>query len=460
VTELDAASNNGVDTIRDLIEDFAYAPMELKTRVYIFDEVHMLSRSAFNALLKSMEEPPEHLVFILATTELHKVPATIVSRCQRFSFRRLQMTDITTQLEQIASLEKIALTPSATQALASVADGAMRDALSLLDQCASAAEGFEVDLALVQDRLGLVGTKTSTDWLLAISQGDTTQALAQFHSMYENGKEATAIFDLAASLLREVLYRHLSGESSATRIDPSTMTQLLSAFSPPRLIAMIRELLDTIARLGTTTQTILEADLCVLRLCRDPRMIANSLGDAPIQAPPQKEVAPISAAPVSVPTAPVIIPKTDLVPENPPEPEKKTEASISEDVPWDQSFEPKAIEPSPKPKPVVESPRESAQTITQEKQSPAYQKVLGAADMITQNFLKGGSVVETAEGIQVNVANEFFLNTLESLKFSQKVSEKLGVKVWVVVQPLAPELDPINKLVQTLPSDITQVLEN
>ena len=141
VLEIDAASNNGVDNVRALRDDAIYTPSEVKMRVYIIDEVHMLSMSAFNALLKIIEEPPEHLLFILATTELHKVPATILSRCQRFAFRRITAEDIVDRLNYIAYHEGIDLEPDAASYLARLADGGMRDAVSLLDQCASAATG-------------------------------------------------------------------------------------------------------------------------------------------------------------------------------------------------------------------------------------------------------------------------------------------------------------------------------
>ena len=141
VLEIDAASNNGVDNVRDLRDDAIYTPSEVQRRVYIIDEVHMLSISAFNALLKIIEEPPEHLIFILATTELHKVPATILSRCQRFSFRRISPEDVATRLQYVASQEHISLEPQAAMVLARMADGALRDGVSLLDQCASATPG-------------------------------------------------------------------------------------------------------------------------------------------------------------------------------------------------------------------------------------------------------------------------------------------------------------------------------
>ena len=159
VLELDAASNNGVDQVRALRDEAVYTPAAVRKRVYIVDEVHMLSTAAFNALLKILEEPPEHLMFILATTELHKVPATIKSRCQQFSFRRILPTDIAKRLGYVAEQEGIGLTPEGAALLARLADGGLRDALSLLDQCAGP-EG-PIGEQQVLDALGLAGSLES-----------------------------------------------------------------------------------------------------------------------------------------------------------------------------------------------------------------------------------------------------------------------------------------------------------
>ena len=153
VQELDAASNNGVDQVRALQDEAVYTPANVKMRVYIVDEVHMLTPAAFNALLKILEEPPEHLMFILATTEIHKVPATILSRCQRFSFRRIQPRDIARRLALVAKEEGIELEAGGVEIISRLADGALRDALSLLDQCAAA--GGAIDAPAVLEVLGL-----------------------------------------------------------------------------------------------------------------------------------------------------------------------------------------------------------------------------------------------------------------------------------------------------------------
>ena len=170
ILEMDAASNNGVDNIRDIRDEVVYSPSNLKYRVYIIDEVHMLSASAFNALLKTLEEPPEHVVFILATTELHKLPATIISRCQRFDFRRIATTVLKDHLLRIAKAENIDIDESAALILAKQAQGGMRDAISLLDLCAGSRE--RIDDALVYRTVGSSGRENMLKVVRAIAEKD------------------------------------------------------------------------------------------------------------------------------------------------------------------------------------------------------------------------------------------------------------------------------------------------
>ena len=217
VLEIDAASNNGVDNVRDLRDDAIYSPSQVKMRVYIIDEVHMLSLSAFNALLKIIEEPPEHLLFILATTELHKVPATILSRCQRFSFRRISQEDIAARLQYVAYQENIDLDDSAARVLARMADGGMRDALSLLDQCASATTG-ELTAQRVYDCLGIAGEQKAAELMGYISCHDTTHALELFNRLYADGKDLGALLDELACMTRDLLMIKTAPDSAVTML--------------------------------------------------------------------------------------------------------------------------------------------------------------------------------------------------------------------------------------------------
>ena len=184
VIEIDAASNNGVDNIRDLREEANYTPTAAKYRVYIIDEVHMLSTGAFNALLKTLEEPPEHVKFILATTEVHKLPSTILSRCQRFDFKRIEPQDIAARLLYVANEEGIALTEDGARLIARIADGAMRDALSLLDRCA--AYGGEITEAVVSDAAGLAGREYLFALTEAVATRDSAKTLSLLNDLYNN----------------------------------------------------------------------------------------------------------------------------------------------------------------------------------------------------------------------------------------------------------------------------------
>ena len=270
VLEIDAASNNGVDNVRDLRDDAIYTPSQVRKRVYIIDEVHMLSISAFNALLKIIEEPPEHLLFILATTELHKVPATILSRCQRFAFRRISQEDIAARLQYVAYQEQIPLDESAARILARLADGGMRDGLSLLDQCASASNG-PLNAQQVYKCLGIAGIQDCTDMMTAIAAHDTRKALSLLDRSYAEGKDLSAMLDELACLTRDLMVMQtapkegialLSGVASDGQVE-----SLVNAFSPGELSFMLTQLQATLAGFTRSASRRLDAELCILNLC-------------------------------------------------------------------------------------------------------------------------------------------------------------------------------------------------
>ncbi len=187
IAEIDAASNNGVDNIRTIIEEAAFTPAKAKYRVYIIDEVHMLSAGAFNALLKTLEEPPSHVVFILATTEVHKLPATILSRCQRFDFHRISVQDLANRLKFVAQQENVQLDDDAAVLIASVADGAMRDALSLLDRCIGVSSEITADI--VHTTAGLAGKEHLFQITDCVITKNTQQALEYIEQLYNESKD-------------------------------------------------------------------------------------------------------------------------------------------------------------------------------------------------------------------------------------------------------------------------------
>ena len=269
VMELDAASNNGVDHVRALRDEAIYSPAQVKKRVYIIDEVHMLSIAAFNALLKILEEPPEHLMFILATTELHKVPATILSRCQRFAFRRILPREIVGRLNYIAEQEGIDLRPDGAELLAHIADGALRDALSLLDQCAAA--GGTIDSAAVLDALGLAGNLQTAQLMDCVLRRDTKAALLLLHQLYGSGKDVGAVLGELSALARDLLISKTAPEGGAALLtggyDSQTMDGLLRQADSARLIAICTTLQRTAADMNVSVNRRTDAELCLLKLC-------------------------------------------------------------------------------------------------------------------------------------------------------------------------------------------------
>ena len=270
VLEIDAASNNGVDSVRVLRDDAIYTPSEVKMRVYIIDEVHMLSTAAFNALLKIIEEPPEHLLFILATTELNKVPATILSRCQRFSFRRLSPEDIAGRLNYIAYQEGVSVSPAALRLLSRLADGAMRDGVSLFDQCASASTG-EVTEESVCQTLGLAGSRRTAELLQAAASQDTAKALSVFESLYAEGKDLSALFDELSALCRDLLVLKAAPKSGVSMLsgiaDEGQALELEKRFTPAELLRDLTLVQAAKSAVGKNADARVASELCLMQLC-------------------------------------------------------------------------------------------------------------------------------------------------------------------------------------------------
>ncbi|HEY1434496.1 MAG TPA: DNA polymerase III subunit gamma/tau, partial [Thermoanaerobaculia bacterium] len=213
VLEMDGASNRKIEHARELIETVRYAPQRDRFRIAIIDEVHMLTNEAFNALLKTLEEPPAHTRFILASTELHKIPATIISRCQRFSFRALTVKEIAAQLQKVAKAEKIAATPGALRLLATAAEGSMRDGLSLLDQAATIAGGA-VDEARCAEILALVNRELLEGMYSAIAGGDRAAAISHLGRLIEGGADPRHVLREFALFLRRLLLVAAGGASA------------------------------------------------------------------------------------------------------------------------------------------------------------------------------------------------------------------------------------------------------
>ena len=269
VLELDAASNNGVDQIRALREEAVYTPASVRKRVYIVDEVHMLSTPAFNALLKILEEPPAHLMFILATTELHKVPATIKSRCQQFAFKRISPRMIAGQLSHVAQQEGLALTQPAAELLARLADGGLRDGLSLLDQC-SGTDG-ELTEDVVLEVLGLAGNRRTAGVMDCVSRCDTAGALKELDALYRDGKDMGAFLHELSALVRDLLIRKTAPEGGQGLLvggyEEKAMRPLLERLTAAELVQMLKLLQEAQGDLYRSSSRRVDAELCLIRLC-------------------------------------------------------------------------------------------------------------------------------------------------------------------------------------------------
>lgn len=271
VVEIDAASNNGVDNIRDIRDEVRYTPASVKKRVYIIDEVHMLSQGAFNALLKTLEEPPEHVLFILATTEINKVPATILSRCQRFDFRRIAPHDIAQRLKEIAEEEHIPLTDGGARMIARLADGALRDALSILDR-AAAGSSEPIDEEHVASGVGILAGDTAVDLMRHILAGSLTAAIGQLAESYTAGRELGAVLDQLLGLIRDMLLVKTSRSDVSALLSPAysaqTVMQLCEQIPASRLLAYTNILQEALIRMPHAANRRIEAELCVVRLCQ------------------------------------------------------------------------------------------------------------------------------------------------------------------------------------------------
>ena len=361
VVEIDAASNNGVDNVRAIRDEAVYTPASVKKRVYIIDEVHMLSTSAFNALLKILEEPPEHLVFILATTELRKIPATILSRCQRFSFKRISPEDIRGRLEYVAGKEGLKLTDGAAELLSRLADGSMRDALSLLDQCVTS---DVVDEEAVMGAVGLMGASDTAKLWQLLASGDVGGALELFQHMYDGGGDPASILSGLLSLIRDMLMSRAAPSGCGTLISGSfsqrQLADLCEGVPSQKLLSSAKALQEAGSSLSTVRDRRICAQLCLVELSG----ILSSGQGAQNSRPPQRTQPVVEAGPSKTERAqPQPVVKEEPAPLPPweeepqPQPDYLEEPPPWEDgdapeesVPWEQYQEdPEPPEPQPEP---------------------------------------------------------------------------------------------------------------
>ena len=262
VIEMDAASNNGVDEIREIRDKSTYAPSLARYKVYIIDEVHMLSTGAFNALLKTLEEPTQNVVFILATTELHKIPATILSRVQRFEFKSIKTKDIKEHIHYILDKENISSEPEAVEIIARRAEGGMRDALSILDQALSLTQGNYLTTAISEEITGTISLRALDNYVVALSQQDISKALECLNFLFENGKSMTRFVTDLLQYLRDLLIVQTGGENT----HHSAIFEENLSISQDSLFEMIALVTKSLADMKASLQPKIYAEMMTIRL--------------------------------------------------------------------------------------------------------------------------------------------------------------------------------------------------
>ena len=493
VVEMDAASNNGVDDIRDLRDETAYTPSACHYKVYIIDEVHMLSTAAFNALLKTLEEPPAHVIFILATTEIQKVPATILSRCQRYDFTRIGPEDIAQRVEYIAGQEGLELTTDGAELISRLADGAMRDALSILDTCAGVTAKIDADV--VRRMAGV----TDRSYLFRISDAleaqDGAAALAQLAALRQQSVDVKRLTEELIAHYRALMLAALpGGQSLLSGVSPEEETQYLE--KGPQLgqreaVRAIRTLGNALEHMTRGSDQRIELELALFTLSEPPQAAPAAAGSvqaaapaapvvrpfvsAPAQPAPQPFVsAPVTppsavqeplsapaAEPTSAPEEPAVSPAS--VPEEPapapaeeelPPPPDEPPVAESAPLPWDEPAAP-VTAPSPEETPAEASaptasapeytadpafsrPRKvAAEGINPFEQWSEVVKLLQEKDPMLHSYLRKSKAYFDGTRVLID-GGKTFRDFIRVNKDSQRLIKKLIAQVSGVAVPIGP----------------------
>jgi DNA polymerase-3 subunit gamma/tau len=393
VAEIDAASHSGVDNIRALRDEAAYTPVAARYRVYIIDEVHMLSTGAFNALLKTLEEPPPHVLFILATTETHKIPVTIASRCQRFAFRRISETDISAALERVCAHEGITIEPDALKLLSHMADGALRDALSLLEQCM--VSGSRIREADVRETLGLSGMSDISDWLFGIN--DLSFSLNRMNKLYSAGLDFSSMLGQMSSMLRDLLMGQLTGDLLTTKLPPETASALSEQWPRPRIMQAISHIQESLNTISKTSDKRLETEMCLIRLASvGCEQTAETAYTKPVSSPPTPPPVPCE--------------QSAQTPASEPVPEKKRE---KKPVPiHEKKQQPEQVTSvSPAAEPFVNAERD-----------PRWMVFLTSLDTLHHNAVVKAKAEVNGDTLILRSEDPFMTGVLQSAEFSKSVA--------------------------------------
>lgn len=386
VVEIDAASNNGVDNIRELRDETNYAPSRGKYRVYIIDEVHMLSTGAFNALLKTLEEPPAHVIFILATTEVHKLPATILSRCQRFDFKRIQPETMAVRLKEVAGIEGLELDDDAAILIARIADGALRDGLSVLDQCAGRSKS--ITASLVSEVAGLAGREAMYRLSDCVANRDSNSAMSVISDLYQNSFDMERLCVEMINHFRNLLVAKTVRKSReliiCTDDEYNTIIEASKGFSVESIVFALDLLQSTLVKIKGGATARIEMEMVFIKLC-EPKMeesIASLLDRISRLENAVKGGTVVQANP----TAPAKIEVSEPTPVQPQAKQEITEPVVDE-LPSepDVKQEPVAEEP-----PLDEPPRQEAE----EPQPAAQQTAPAPSSNETVEFMQWGEFMD------------------------------------------------------------------
>ena len=464
IIEMDAASNNGVDDIRDLRDEVAYLPSVCRYKVYIIDEVHMLSMQAFNALLKTMEEPPEHVIFILATTEVQKVPVTILSRCQRYDFARITAQDIADRLLFVAGQEKIELEADAAQLIGRLADGAMRDALSILDTCAGVDN--HVDEALVRRMAGVTDRTYLFEISDAIAARDSVTALEKIAELRQQSVDMRRLCMELAGHYRNLMLCALPGGTdllTGTSPEEEAAYQQRRDFPQAEAIRAINAFGQALEKMSRGTDQRIELELSVFSLTQPQAAAAVSVAVAPpqparpaapqpfaaapavpVQAPPvQTRTAPIPAVAQPAPPAvqePQPVPEAEPPMEDVPPPVDEPEFLQPEMKPAPQPAAPVPT-PQPAPKPRRAAPQEEAGEL---KPFPQWALVLAdleESDAMLISFLRGTHAYYDGRRVLFECSDAFrdYIRNNEDIRKKMKEAIYRVTKIRCGIGPYEPQ---------------------
>ena len=436
ISEIDAASNNSVDDIRDLRDETAFLPTVCQYKVYIIDEVHMLSTSAFNALLKTMEEPPPHVIFILATTEVQKVPATILSRCQRYDFARITADKIAGRLLYVASQESFTLTEGAAALIGRLADGAMRDALSILDTCAGVST--QVDEALVRRMAGVTDRAYLFEISDAIAKGDAVAALQKVAELRQQSVDMRRLCTELAGHYRNLMLSSLpQGTALLTGISPEEEAAYSARASTPQADAVrgIEAFGEALEKMGRGADQRIELELAIFSLTQPAaqpavQVVQQAASAAQGQpAPFASGPAPFAAQPVQPavpsPAAPAVPPAGQPV--QPPVAQPEEEAAPWQAAPANpQAFAP---EPSPPPAaPAAPAVPPADRTLRPFAPWPQVLEALSGRDPAMSSFLRGSGAFYDGRRVLID-CNETFRDYMRQNKETNRLLKQVILEV-------------------------------